>query len=171
MAWRRTAPHISPTTPGIGALVQIPIASDGTLGTETAYPTCNNPVAVTVLGSATNPAGGAVYVVNDPAGQLTTLIDTVAAQNRGATGNATVTYPVVGACSGGASPVGQITSYGITPKSNVLTPGRGLAVCGRRGAGCNRHRSGQPLRLRDGFPAEPMLSYGVQGTSGAIQPL
>lgn len=112
----------SPTTPGIGALVQIPVKSDGTLGTETAYPTCNNPVAVAVLGSTSNPAGGEVYVVNDPAGQLTTLIDTVAAQNRGATGNATVIYPTVGACSGGASAVGQITGYQIAPTSNALTP-------------------------------------------------
>ena len=112
----------SATTPGIGALVQIPVKSDGTLGTETAYPTCNNPVAVSVLGSTSNPAGGAVYVVNDPAGQLTTLIDTVAAQNRAATGNATVIYPAVGACSGGASAVGQVTGYQIASGSNALTP-------------------------------------------------
>jgi 6-phosphogluconolactonase (cycloisomerase 2 family) len=112
----------SATTPGIGALVQIPVNSDGTLGTEVAYPTCNNPVAVSVLGSTSNPAGGAVYVVNDPAGQLTTLIDTVATQNRGATGNATVIYPAVGACSGGASAVGQITGYQIASQSNALTP-------------------------------------------------
>jgi 6-phosphogluconolactonase (cycloisomerase 2 family) len=112
----------SPTTPGIGALVQIPVKSDGTLGTETAYPTCNNPVAVTVLGSTSNPAGGEVYVVNDPAGQLTTLIDTVAAQNRGATGSATVIYPTVGACSGGTAAVGQVTGYQIAPSSNALTP-------------------------------------------------
>jgi 6-phosphogluconolactonase (cycloisomerase 2 family) len=112
----------SATTPGIGALVQIPVKSDGTLGTETAYPTCNNPVAVSVLGSASNAAGSAVYVVNDPAGQLTTLIDTVAAQNRGATGSATVIYPAVGACSGGANAVGQITGYQIASSSNALTP-------------------------------------------------
>jgi 6-phosphogluconolactonase (cycloisomerase 2 family) len=112
----------SPTTPGIGALVQIPVNSDGTLGTETAYPTCNNPVAVAVLGSTSNPAGGEVYVVNDPAGQLTTLIDTVAAQNRGATGSPTVIYPAVGACSGGAGAVGQVTGYQIAPTSNALTP-------------------------------------------------
>ncbi len=112
----------SATTPGIGALVQIPVKSDGTLGTETAYPTCNNPVAVAVLGSTSNAAGGEVYVVNDPAGQLTTLIDTVAAQNRGATGSATVIYPAVGACSGGAGAVGQITGYQIAPRSNALTP-------------------------------------------------
>jgi hypothetical protein len=90
----------SPTTPGIGALVQFPVNADATLGTETAYPTCNNPVAVNVLAN-----GSAVYVVNDPSGQLTTLIDTVAAQNRGATGSATVTYPAAGACFGGANAV------------------------------------------------------------------
>jgi 6-phosphogluconolactonase len=111
----------SATTPGIGALVQIPVKADGTLGTETAYPTCNNPVAVAVLGSTSNAAGGEVYVVNDPAGQLTTLIDTVAAQNRGATGSATVIYPAVGACSGGASAVGQVSGYQIA-SSNALTP-------------------------------------------------
>jgi 6-phosphogluconolactonase (cycloisomerase 2 family) len=59
--------------------------------------------------------------VNDPAGQLTTLIDTVAAQNRGATGSATVIYPAVGACSGGASAVGQVSGYQIA-SSNALTP-------------------------------------------------
>jgi 6-phosphogluconolactonase len=160
----------SPTTPGIGALVQIPIASNGTLGNETAYPTCNNPVAVTVLGSATNPAGGAVYVVNDPAGQLTTLIDTVAAQNRGATGNSTVTYPVVGACSGGASPVGQITSYGITPKSNVLTQAAGSPYAAGVAPDAIATDPGNRFVYVTDFRQNTMLSYTVQGSTGEIQP-
>jgi 6-phosphogluconolactonase len=160
----------SPTTPGIGALVQIPINSDGTLGTETAYPTCNNPVAVTVLGSATNPAGGAVYVVNDPAGQLTSLIDTVAAQNRGATGSATVTYPVVGACSGGANPVGQISGYGITAKSNVLTPSTGSPFAAGVAPDAIATDPGNRFVYVTDFRQNTMLSYTVQGANGAIQP-
>jgi 6-phosphogluconolactonase len=161
----------SPTTPGIGALVQIPINSDGTLGTERAYATCNNPVAVTVLGSSSNAAGGAVYVVNDPAGQLTTLIDTVAAQNRGATGNATVTYPVVGACSGGANAVGQISSYQIAPKSNVLTPGDGSPFAAGVAPNAIATDPGNRFVYVTDFRQNLMLSYSVQGTNGQIQPL
>ena len=160
----------SPSTPGIGALVQIPIGSDGTLGAETAYPTCNNPVAVTVLGSASNPAGGAVYVVNDPAGQLTTLIDTVAAQNRGATGNATVTYPVVGPCSGGANPVGQITSYGIAAQTNVLTQASGSPYPAGVAPDAIATDPGNRFVYVTDFRQNLMLSYNVSGPGGQIQP-
>lgn len=106
----------SATTPGVGALVAFPIGSDGSLGPEVSYATCNNPVAV-----ATTPDGSAVYVVNDPAGQLTTLIDTVAEQNRGATGSATVVYPATGACSGGTKPFGQISTYAVNSDGSLST--------------------------------------------------
>jgi 6-phosphogluconolactonase len=159
----------SPTTPGIGALVQIPIKADGTLGTETAYPTCNNPVAVSVLGSTSNPAGGVVYVVNDPAGQLTTLIDTVAAQNRGATGNATVIYPAVGACSGGAGAVGQVTGYQIA-SGNALTPSTGSPyAAGVAPDAIATDPSNRFVYVTD-FRQNLVLSYSVQG-GGAIAPL
>jgi 6-phosphogluconolactonase len=160
----------SPTTPGIGALVQFPINADGSLGTEVAYATCNNPVAVTVLGSATNAAGGAVYVVNDPAGQLTTLIDTVATQNRGATGSATVTYPAAGACSGGTAAVGQITSYAIN-SNNVLTPGANSPIAA--GVAPNAIATDPTNRFVyvTDFKQNLVLSYGVQGSGGAIIPL
>jgi 6-phosphogluconolactonase (cycloisomerase 2 family) len=161
----------SPTTPGIGALVQFPIGTKGALGTETTYPTCNNPVAVAVLGSTTNPAGGAVFVVNDPAGQLTTLIDTVAAQNRGATGNATVIYPAAGACSGGAGAQGQISSYVIAPKSNVLTPGAGSPFpAGVAPNGIAVDPGNRFVYVTD-FRQNFILSYSVQGNSGTIEPL
>jgi 6-phosphogluconolactonase (cycloisomerase 2 family) len=161
----------SPTTPGIGALIQIPIKSDGTLGAETPYPTCNNPVGVAVLGSTSNAAGGAVYVLNDPAGQLTTLIDTVAAENRGATGSATVTYPAVGACSGGTAAVGQITGYQIAPKSNVLTEAAGSPY----GAGVAPDAivtdpTNRFVYVTD-FRQNTLLTYSVQGTNGDIAPL
>lgn len=104
----------SATTPGIGALVVFPINADGSLGAEATYPTCNNPVAVSTV-----PDGSAVYVVNDPAGQLTTLIDTVAQQNRGATGNSTVIYPTVGNCSGGVNAVGQVSSFVVNPDGTL----------------------------------------------------
>jgi 6-phosphogluconolactonase len=161
----------SASTPGIGALVQIPVNADGTLGTQTAYPTCNNPVAVAVLGSASNPAGGAVYVVNDPAGQLTTLIDTVAAQNRGATGSATVTYPAVGACSGGTGAVGQITGYAITPKTNVLTTAAGSPfAAGVAPDAIATDPTNRFVYVAD-FRQNLILSYGVQGNNGEIEPL
>jgi 6-phosphogluconolactonase len=160
----------SPSTPGIGALVQFPIAADGSLGTETAYATCNNPVAVTVLGSATNAAGGAVYVVNDPAGQLTTLIDTVAAQNRGATGSATVTYPAVGACSGGTAAVGQISSYVIN-SDNSLSPGTGSPfAAGVAPDAIATDPTNRFVYVTD-FKQNVILSYGVQGSGGFIIPL
>jgi 6-phosphogluconolactonase len=160
----------SPTTPGIGALVQFPINADGSLGTEAAYPTCNNPVAVTVLGSATNAAGGAVYVVNDPAGQLTTLIDTVATENRGATGSATVIYPAVGACSGGASAVGQVSSYVIN-SDNSLTTGAGSPfAAGVAPDAITTDPTNRFVYVTD-FKQNLILSYSVQGTGGAIVPL
>jgi 6-phosphogluconolactonase len=164
------ATPFSPSTPGIGALVQFPIAADGTLGNETAYATCNNPVAVTVLGSASNAAGGAVYVVNDPAGQLTTLIDTVAAQNRGATGSATVTYPAVGACSGGTAPVGQISSYVIN-SDNSLSPGTGSPfAAGVAPVAIATDPTNRFVYVTD-FKQNVILSYAVQGSGGFIIPL
>jgi 6-phosphogluconolactonase len=161
----------SATTPGIGALVQFPIGTKGALGTEAAYPTCNNPVAVTVLGSTSNPAGGAVFVVNDPSGQLTTLIDTVAAQNRGATGSETVIYPAVGACSGGAGAQGQITSYNITPSSNVLTPGDGSPFAA--GVAPNAIATDPTNRFVyvTDFRQNLLLSYTIKGSSSSIAPL
>lgn len=154
----------SPTTPGIGALVQFPIAANGSLGAEVAYPTCNNPVAVNVLSN-----GSAVYVVNDPAGQLTTLIDTVATQNRGATGNATVIYPAAGACSGGASAVGQISSFTVNP-DNSLTPGAGSPfAAGVAPDAIASDPTNRFLYVTD-FRQNLILSYSVQN-GGSIQPL
>jgi 6-phosphogluconolactonase len=156
----------NPTTPGIGALVQIPIKSDGTLGTETAYPACNNPVAVNVLSN-----GKAVYVVNDPAGQLATLIDTVAAQNRGATGSATVIYPAAGGCFGGAGAQGQITSYTVG-SNNTLTPGTGSPFS--TGTAAPNAITSDPtasfLYVTD-FPTNLMYSYTVQSSNGGLTPL
>jgi 6-phosphogluconolactonase len=154
------APY-SATTPGIGALVQFPVNADATLGTETAYPTCNNPVAVNVLAN-----GSAVYVVNDPSGQLTTLIDTVAAENRGATGSATVIYPAAGACFGGAGAQGQITSY-VVSSNNTLTPGAGSPFA--TGAAAPNAIASDPkaraLYVTD-FSTSQMFSYAVQSNGG-----
>ena len=155
----------SPTTPGIGALVQFPIGTQGALGSETAYPTCNNPVAVNILAN-----GSVVYVVNDPSGQLTTLIDTVAAENRGATGSATVNYPPAGACFGGLGAQGQITSY-VVGSNNTLTPGAGSPFA--TGAAAPDAIASDPtahfLYVTD-FPTSQMYSYGVQ-SNGALAPL
>jgi 6-phosphogluconolactonase len=154
----------SPTNPGIGALIQFPVNADGTLGTEKAYPTCNNPVAVNVLAN-----GSAVYVVNNPSGQLATLIDTVAAGNRAATGSATVVYPAVGACNGGAGAQGQITSY-VVNSNNTLSPGAGSPF----GAGVAPNAiatdpTARFLYVTD-FQQSLMLSYSV-GSGGTIAPL
>jgi 6-phosphogluconolactonase len=165
----------SATTPGIGALLQLTIdtkKSSSTYGyplKEKAYPTCNNPVAVTVLGSRTNAAGGAVYVVNDPAGQLTTLIDTVATQNRGATGNATVIYPAVGACSGGAGAQGQVTGYQIAT-GNALTESPGSPYAAGVAPDAIVTDPGNRFVYVTDFRQNLMLSYGVQ-TGGGILPL
>ncbi|HEX6770727.1 MAG TPA: beta-propeller fold lactonase family protein [Acidobacteriaceae bacterium] len=161
----------SATTPGIGALVQYPIqggpegtdsnSTYGSLGTPVSYPTCNNPVAVAVLGSTKTP-GAAVYVVNDPSGQLTTLIDTVATQNRGATGNSTVIYPTAGACNGGAGAQGQITSY-VIGSGNTLTPGVGSPFA--TGAAAPNAIASDPasssLYVTD-FSTSQMYSYRAQ---------
>jgi 6-phosphogluconolactonase len=168
----------SPTTPGIGALLQLKLDTtpdSDTFGfpvSETAYPTCNNPVAVAVLGSTSNAAGGAVFVVNDPSGQLTTLIDTVAAQNRGATGSATVDYPAVGACNGGLGAQGQITSYNIVPKTNALTPGNAGApiAAGVAPDAIATDPTNRFVYVTD-FRQNFILSYTVQGSSSSIRPL
>jgi 6-phosphogluconolactonase (cycloisomerase 2 family) len=166
----------SATTPGIGALVQYPIqgkegsSSYGALGTPASYPTCNNPVAVAVLGSPSNPAGAAVYVVNDPSGQLTTLIDSVAAQNREATGNSTVIYPAVGACNGGAGARGQISSY-VIGSGKALTPGQGSPfAAGVTPNAIATDPTNRFVYVTD-FGQNLMLSYGVQGNQGLIEPL
>lgn len=151
----------SPTTPGIGALIQFPIGSQGVLGTETAYPTCNNPVAVNVLAN-----GNAVYVVNDPSGQLTSLIDTVATENRGATGSATVTYPAVGACFGGVGAQGQISSY-VVGSNNVLTPGAGSPFAtGAAAPSAIASDSTSSFVYITDFPTSLMYSYTVQSNGG-----
>ncbi|HEX6770726.1 MAG TPA: beta-propeller fold lactonase family protein [Acidobacteriaceae bacterium] len=177
------APNGTPynaTTPGIGALVQYPIQGTegsgsnngyGNLGTPVSYPTCNNPVAVAVLGSTKNPdPGSAVYVVNDPSGQLTTLIDTLAAQNRAATGNATVIYPAVGACNGGAGAQGQITSY-VIRSNKALTPGAGSPfAAGVAPNAIVTDPSNRFVYVTD-FGQNLMFGYGVQGSNGTIEPL
>jgi 6-phosphogluconolactonase len=144
----------SPTNPGIGTLVQLPIGAKGALGNEAAYPTCNNPVAVNVLSN-----GSAVYVVNDPSGQLTTLIDTVP----------TVTYPAAGACFGGAGANGQITSY-VVNSNNSLTPGTGSPFAA--GVTPNAIASDPTARFLyvTDFTTSLMYSYAVQ-SNGAIQAL
>ena len=153
-----------PATPGIGALVQLPIGTNGALGSEAAYPTCNNPVAVNVLAN-----GSVVYVVNDPSGQLTTLIDTVAAENRAATGNPTVTYPAAGACFGGAGANGQITSY-VVNSDKSLTPGAGSPFSA--GVAPNAIASDPTARFVyvTDFVTSQMYSYAVQA-NGTIQAL
>ncbi|HEY3991040.1 MAG TPA: beta-propeller fold lactonase family protein [Acidobacteriaceae bacterium] len=154
----------SATTPGIGALVQFPINADGSLGAETSYPTCNNPVAVNVLGN-----GSTVYVVNDPSGQLTTLIDTVAAQNRGATGSSTVIYPAAGACFGGAGAAGQISTYTVG-SNNALTPGAGSPF--KAGVAPNAIASDPTSRFVyvTDFLQNLILSYTIQ-SNGSLEPL
>lgn len=149
----------SATAPGIGALITFPVATDGSLGTETAYPTCNNPVAV----SAT-PDGTAVYVVDDPAGQLTTLITTVEQQNQGATGSGTVTYPQVNGCSGGANPVGQISTY--TAASGALTSAS-LVNAGVAPVGIATDASSRFAYVID-FKSNYILSYSVQSGGGLV---
>jgi 6-phosphogluconolactonase len=141
------------------------VKSDGTLGTETAYPTCNNPVAVNVLAS-----GKAVYVVNDPSGQLTTLIDTMAAVNRGATGGATVIYPSAGACLGGAGAKGQISGYTVS-SNNTLTPAAGSPFsAGTAPNAITSDPSSSFLYVTD-FATSQMYSYAVQTSDGALSPL
>ena len=149
----------SPTTPGIGALDVFPVNADGSLnkGGEASYPTCNNPVAV-----AATPDGSDVYVVNDPAGQLTTLIETVATQNYGATGSATVTYPAVNGCSGGSKPVGQISTYAVS--NGALTPSS-LVGAGVAPVGIAVDPSSRFAYVID-FQANYVLSYAVQSGGG-----
>lgn len=116
-------PGFSATNPGPGALVVYPINSDGTLGnalTNAAtgkgyYPTCNNPVDLTVLAN-----GGEVYIVNDPAGQPPKLANSLA----GTTAN--VAYTASGACTADS---GQLTGFAVG-SSGALTavPGSPFAA-------------------------------------------
>lgn len=154
----------SATTPGVGALVVFPINADGSLGTEASYQTCNNPVAVSAV-----PDGSALYVVNDPAGQLTTLIDTVAQQNRGATGSSTVIYPTVGNCSGGASAVGQISSY-VVNADGTLSAGSGSPFrAGVAPVGIATDPTSRFTYVID-YRQNQILSYSIQ-PGGLLEPL
>jgi 6-phosphogluconolactonase (cycloisomerase 2 family) len=123
-------PGFTSLNPGPGGVVVYPINANGTLGDPVPntnvpagqpalsyFPACNNPVAINVLGNGT-----AVYVVNNPGGQPPALGDTVNSSN--ASGSASVVYPPVGSCSGGAAPQGQITTYNVGTDGS-LTPGVG----------------------------------------------
>lgn len=124
------APGFTSVNPGPGAVVVYPIATNGSLGSPVSntnvaagqaalsyFPTCNNPVALNVLGDGT-----ALYVVNNPGGQPPALGDTVNSSN--ASGSASIVYPPVGQCSGGAGPQGQITTYQVG-SDGTLTAGAG----------------------------------------------
>lgn len=154
----------SPTTPGIGALARFPVNPDGSLGTPTAYPTCNNPVAVGVLAN-----NSAVYVVNDPAGQLATLIDTVASSNRGATGNSTVIYPATDTCFGGAGARGQISSFTIGG-DGTLAPAAGSPFSAGVGpVAIATDPSSRFVYVTD-FLTNQLIAYTVQ-PNGGLAPL
>ena len=106
----------------------------------------------------------AIYVVNDPSGQLTTLIDTVAAENRGATGSATVIYPAVGACIGGAGARARSRLY--VSSNNTLTPGAGSPfAAGVAPNAITTDPTNRFLYVTD-FRQNLMFSYTVQ-SSGA----
>ncbi len=94
----------SATTPGPGAVVAYPIATDGSLGKPVSYPTCNNPVDLTVLAN-----GGEVYVVNDPAGQPPKFANS---------GTNSVTYTASGACTADS---GQISAFAVNSSGALTT--------------------------------------------------
>jgi 6-phosphogluconolactonase len=95
--------------PGPGALVAYPINADGSLGNAVSYPTCNNPVDLTVLAN-----GGEVYVVDDPApnGQPPKLA------NSSSGGVAGVAYTASGACTADS---GQITAFAVGTSGALTT--------------------------------------------------
>jgi 6-phosphogluconolactonase len=101
--------NYSAINPGPGALIVYPIKTDGSLGNPLTspsgsfYPVCNNPVSVNVLNN-----GSAVYVADDPGGQLPVLGNEAASSNIGAGGASGIVYPAVGNCSANA---GQINSF------------------------------------------------------------
>jgi 6-phosphogluconolactonase (cycloisomerase 2 family) len=108
--------------------------------------------------------------VNDPAGQLTTLIDTVAAQNRDATGNTTVIYPAVGACSGGAGAVGQVSGYQIASSSSALTPAPNSPYAAGVAPDAIATDPGNRFVYVTDFRQNLVLAYGVTA-GGGIAPL
>ncbi len=126
----------SASNPGPGALIVSPIAADGSLtlsGTSPFSPVCNNPVAVNVLHDSS-----AVYVVNNPAGQLPALGDTNSSSNTGAN----LVYPAVGKClsNGNATTSsGQVSSLHLLQWHAYRV--RGLALQRRRSAFGHRQRS------------------------------
>jgi 6-phosphogluconolactonase len=171
-----TGSAFSATTPGIGALVQFPITPGvGTLGTPVAYPTCNNPVAVTVVGagpspSSTNPGSfGSVFVVNDPSGQLVTLIDSVAASNRGATGSSTVTYPATGACFGGVGAQGQVSGYTVNSDGSLAPSSGSPFAAGVGPVAIASDPTNRFVYVTD-FITNQIIAYSIAG-GGNLQPL
>jgi 6-phosphogluconolactonase (cycloisomerase 2 family) len=105
-------------------VVEYAINSDGSLGTGTSYPVCNNPVDLVVL-----PNFSAVYVVDDPASQPPKLANTVSSTSVGANGTSTITYPTV-AGSPCAADSGQINAFSINSTAGSSSEGALTAVTG-----------------------------------------
>ena len=162
-------PGFSAIAPGPGALVVYPINSDGSLGTpvnnaatgKAYYPTCNNPVDLTVLAN-----GGEVYVVNDPAGQPPKFANTVASTFIGTTGTSAVQYTASGACT---SDSGQITAFA-TGTSGALTtvPGSPFAA-GTTPVAIASDPTNRFIYVAD-LTVNQMLAYGT-GADGSITAL
>jgi len=107
-------PQYNATNPGPGDIVVYPISqADGSLGSpvvDTAtgtdyFPTCNNPVDLTVLDD-----NAFVYVIDDPAGQPPKIANTVSSSNVGANGTSVNQYVASPPCTAAS---GQISAFAV----------------------------------------------------------
>jgi 6-phosphogluconolactonase len=180
-------PQYSPSSPGPGALVIYPIVqADGSLGTpltDTAngtayYPTCNNPVAISVLNNASSTSGSAiaVYVVDDPGNQPPKIADTVASSAVGANGTSTIDYAssIANGCSATS---GQITAYKLgysgstTPTiSSVSTITGSPFAAGSYPNAIISDTAARYLYLTDQLTNQ-LLAYTVTKSTGALTPI
>ena len=177
-------PQYSASTPGPGALVIYPIVqADGSLGTPLAdaaigkayYPTCNNPVAVTVLNNASTVTGSAitVYVVDDPGNQPPKIADTVASSAVGANGTSTIDY-ASSTANGCSALTGQITAYSLGYSGgtigSVSTVAGSPFTAGSYPNAIISDTADRYVYVTDELQNQ-LLAYTVSKTTGALTPI
>jgi 6-phosphogluconolactonase len=145
----------SAAKPGPGALVVYPISSAGALGTPVSYPTCNNPVDLTILAN-----DGQVYVINDPAGQPPKLANSLAGSI------ADVTYTASGSC---AADNGQISAFNVGTAGALTTVPGSPFLAGTTPVAITSDPTNRFVYVAD-LTVNQMLGYGTS-SNGSLTAL
>jgi hypothetical protein len=132
------------------------------------FPTCNNPVAVTVLNNNVAKSNAAIYVVNDPGNQPPKIADTVASSAVGANGTSTINYgnSVANGCS---ATTGQITAFQVAYSGGTISAVSSAAgspfAAGSYPTAIISDTQAQYVYVTD-FLKNQLLAYAVTATGG-----